>query len=47
MAAEVRLAGLFFFKKSLFKPDNIHLSPEGYDAYAARLKPILEKLKGS
>lgn len=34
-------------KKSLFKPDNIHLSPEGYDAYAARLKPILEKLKGS
>lgn len=34
-------------KKSLFKPDNIHLSPAGYDAYAARLKPILEKLKGS
>jgi lysophospholipase L1-like esterase len=34
-------------KKSLFKPDNIHLAPEGYDAYAARLKPILEKLKGS
>jgi lysophospholipase L1-like esterase len=34
-------------KKSLFKPDNIHLSAEGYDAYAARLKPILEKLKGS
>ena len=34
-------------KKGLFKPDNIHLSPEGYDAYAARLKPILEKLKGS
>jgi platelet-activating factor acetylhydrolase IB subunit beta/gamma len=33
-------------KKSLFKPDNIHLSAEGYDAYAARLKPILEKLKG-
>jgi len=34
-------------KKSLFNPDNIHLSAEGYDAYAARLKPILEKLKGS
>jgi lysophospholipase L1-like esterase len=34
-------------KKSLFKPDNIHLSAEGYDAYASRLKPILEKLKGS
>lgn len=34
-------------KKSLFKPDNIHLAPVGYDAYAARLKPILEKLKGS
>jgi lysophospholipase L1-like esterase len=32
-------------KKSLFKPDNIHLSPAGYDVYAARLKPILEKLK--
>jgi beta-glucosidase len=32
-------------KKSLFKPDNIHLSPAGYDAYAGRLKPMLEKLK--
>ena len=31
-------------KKSLFKPDNIHLSPAGYDAYAGRLKPMLEKL---
>lgn len=34
-------------KKSLFTPDNIHLSPEGYDAYAARLKPLLEEPRGS
>jgi len=32
-------------KKGLFTPDNIHLSPAGYDAYAVRLKPLLEKLK--
>ena len=29
-------------KQALFTPDNIHLSPEGYAAYAARLKPLLE-----
>ena len=29
-------------KKPLYTPDNIHLSPEGYAAYAARLKPLLE-----
>ncbi len=29
-------------KKTLYTPDNIHLSPEGYAAYAARLKPLLE-----
>lgn len=29
-------------KKPLFTADNIHLSPEGYAAYAARLKPLLE-----
>jgi beta-glucosidase len=29
-------------KKALYTPDNIHLSPEGYAAYAARLKPLLE-----
>ena len=34
-------------KKSLFTADNIHLSPAGYDAYSTRLKPILEKAKGS
>jgi len=34
-------------KKSLFTADNIHLSPAGYDAYSTRLKPILEKVKGS
>ena len=30
-------------KKNLFSPDAIHLSPAGYDAYAARLRPILDK----
>ncbi len=29
-------------KKPLFTADNIHLSPEGYAAYAARLKPLLD-----
>jgi beta-glucosidase len=29
-------------KKPLYTPDNIHLSPEGYAAYAARLKPLIE-----
>ena len=29
-------------KQALYTPDNIHLSPEGYAAYAARLKPLLE-----
>ena len=29
-------------KKALYTPDNIHLSPEGYAAYATRLKPLLE-----
>ncbi|QOV87621.1 SGNH/GDSL hydrolase family protein [Humisphaera borealis] len=29
-------------KKDLFTPDNIHLSPAGHDAYAARLKPLIE-----
>lgn len=29
-------------KQTLYTPDNIHLSPEGYAAYAARLKPLLE-----
>jgi platelet-activating factor acetylhydrolase IB subunit beta/gamma len=27
---------------ALFKPDNIHLSLEGYKVYAARLKPLLD-----
>ena len=31
-------------RKDLFTPDNIHLSPSGYDAYAARLKPLLEAM---
>ena len=29
-------------KPALYTPDNIHLSPVGYAAYAARLKPLLE-----
>ena len=28
-------------KKDLFTPDNIHLSPAGYEVYAERLKPLL------
>jgi len=28
-------------KKDLFTPDNIHLSPAGYELYAKRLKPLL------
>lgn len=31
-------------KKDLFTPDHIHLSPEGYAAYAAKLRPVLESL---
>jgi platelet-activating factor acetylhydrolase IB subunit beta/gamma len=31
-------------KKELYTPDNIHLSPAGYAAYAARLKPMLEAM---
>ena len=30
-------------KATLFKPDNIHLSLEGYKVYAARLKPLLDE----
>jgi platelet-activating factor acetylhydrolase IB subunit beta/gamma len=34
-------------KKDLFTPDNIHLNPEGgYALYAARLKPLVERLQG-
>ncbi|PAW69144.1 MAG: hypothetical protein B9S38_10550 [Verrucomicrobiia bacterium Tous-C4TDCM] len=29
-------------KKDLFTPDNIHLSPAGYSAYAEKLKPLLQ-----
>ena len=29
-------------KQALYTPDNIHLSPEGYAAFSARLKPLLE-----
>jgi lysophospholipase L1-like esterase len=29
----------------LFNSDNVHLSPAGYDKYAARLKPLLETLR--
>ena len=29
-------------KRVLYTPDNIHLSPEGYAVYAARLKPLLD-----
>lgn len=32
-------------KTSLFTPDNIHLSPEGYAVYAAKLKPLLAGLR--
>jgi platelet-activating factor acetylhydrolase IB subunit beta/gamma len=31
-------------KKDLFTPDNIHLSPAGYAAYAEKLKPLLSGL---
>jgi len=30
--------------KDLFKPDNIHLTPAGYAAYAGRLKPLLDAM---
>jgi len=32
-------------KTPLFTPDNIHLSPEGYAVYAAKLKPLLAGLR--
>ena len=31
-------------KKGLFTPDNIHLTQDGYEIYASKLKPVLEKL---
>lgn len=31
-------------KQSLFKPDHIHLSPEGYAVYALRLAPLLQAI---
>lgn len=31
-------------RAGLFTSDNIHLTPQGYDLYAARLKPLLEQL---
>lgn len=34
-------------KKELFTPDNIHLSPAGYAVYAEKLKPLLDRSKGS
>ena len=33
-------------KPALFKPDNIHLSLEGYGVYVERLKPFVEKALG-
>jgi lysophospholipase L1-like esterase len=33
-------------KKELFSPDNIHLSPAGYEAYARRLTPVLKPVLG-
>ncbi len=33
-------------KKDLFTPDNIHLTPAGYAVYAARLRPLLDRLPG-
>ena len=33
-------------KKSLFTPDNIHLSLAGYSVYAERLKPLIDKSLG-
>jgi len=33
-------------RKALFTPDNIHLSLEGYAAYAARLEPLLKPVLG-
>ena len=32
-------------RKKLFTADGVHLSPAGYDAYAARLRPILKRLE--
>lgn len=33
--------------KDLYHSDNIHLIPVGYDLYAARLRPLLEKVLGA
>ncbi len=30
-------------KQELFTSDNIHLSPAGYDVYAAKLKPLIDE----
>jgi lysophospholipase L1-like esterase len=30
-------------KKTLYTPDNIHLSLAGYSLYAERLKPLIEQ----
>jgi len=32
--------------KNLYTPDAVHLAPAGYDLYAARLRPLLEKALG-
>ena len=34
-------------RKDLYAADGIHLAAAGYDAYAARLRPLLEKAVGS
>lgn len=34
-------------RKELFSPDAIHLAPAGYDRYAAKLRPLLEKVLGA
>ncbi|MEY5024918.1 MAG: hypothetical protein RLZZ244_446 [Verrucomicrobiota bacterium] len=33
-------------RPALYTSDNIHLSPEGYQVYAARLKPVLDPILG-
>lgn len=34
-------------RKELFSSDAIHLVPAGYDRYAAKLRPLLEKILGA
>jgi platelet-activating factor acetylhydrolase IB subunit beta/gamma len=34
-------------KKDLYHADNIHLIPAGYDLYAVKLRPLLEKVLGA